>query len=593
VSLSLPEGLLAMRPCWLVNPATAAEIFPLEQGLFDVVIFDEASQCPVEQAVPAIYRGKTAVVSGDGRQLPPTSFFSSSWTDGQPDADETEGEEEATDKLVAREIQLQRLSVDYLLQVEDLLAAAIGNLPERFLSVHYRSRHPALIEFSNRAFYNGRLEAPPAQVSSVNGYRPIRYNDVGGLYERRTNKAEAEYVVRILRDLWTAERACPTVGVVTFNQPQRDMIEDFLEQECLRDSGFEVQYRQEIAREEDNQDVGFFVKNLENVQGDERDVMIFSTTFGRNGDGRFYRRFGPVGAAGGERRLNVAVTRAKQQVIVVGSMPIEEIATALSADLAPGSQLTPAGYLQLYLAYAKAVSEGDRDKTSRILDRAGRKSPVMTTADPDSPFEEDVRSVLEKLGFTVHSQVGDSGFRIDLGVVARDPTHGYVLGIECDGAAYHSDRSARLRDVWRAQILRGRGWRLHRIWSTRWWYHRGEEIEVLKVALDGASAELEKKKIATEAGPPEPQPTSAAEHLESWQMTLAEWKQRCNELREHGDEGALRAIGGLGTDFAHRYRVEQALKMSEAVPKEVLDDYPELTLPHDDLKQQELFGDEE
>jgi hypothetical protein len=272
-------------------------------------------------------------------------------------------------------------------------------------------------------------------------------------------------------------------------------------------------------------------------------------------------------------------------------MPIEETSTALSADLAPGSQLTPAGYLQLYLAYAKSVSEGDSERINQILDRVGRKSPAMTTGDPESPFEEDVRSVLEKLGFTVHSQVGDSGFRIDLGVVAREPTHGYVLGIECDGAAYHSDRSARLRDVWRAQILRGRGWRLHRIWSTRWWYHRGEEIEALQLALDEAAADLEKKQIAMEPVPVAPRPTSAATHLESWQMTLAEWKQRCNELRERDDEDALRTIGGLGTDFAHRYRVEQALKAGKEVPKSVLDDYPELASPHD-RKQQELFGDD-
>lgn len=590
VSLSLPEGLLAMRPCWLVNPATAAEIFPLEPGLFDLVIFDEASQCPVEQAVPAIFRGKAAVVSGDEKQLPPTSFFSSSWADGQADADESYTEEEATDQLVAREQQLQRLSIDYLLQVEDLLAAAIGNLPERFLSVHYRSRHPALIEFSNRAFYSGRLEAPPAQVSSVNGYRPIRYHGVSGLYERRTNKDEAAHVVKVLRDLWSTNGTFPTVGVVTFNQPQRDLIEDLLEEECLRDSGFDARYRQEVAREEDNQDVGFFVKNLENVQGDERDVMVFSTTFGRDGDGRFYRRFGPVGSTGGERRLNVAVTRAKQQVIVVGSMPIDEVSTALSADLAPGSQLTPASYLQLYLAYAKSVSDGDSERINQVLDRVGRKSPAMTTGEPDSPFEEEVCRVVEQLGFTVHSQVGDSGFRIDLGVVARDPTHGYVLGIECDGATYHSDRSSRLRDVWRAQILRGRGWRLHRIWSTRWWYHRGEEIEALKNALDDASAHLEKRHVVSEQSvSPEPEPI--ATNLESWQMTLDEWKQRCNELRERGDEDALRALGGLSTDAAHRYRVEQALKDGKPVPDKALADYPKLASP-DDLKQQELFDEE-
>jgi len=317
VNLSLDHGLLAMRPCWLVNPATAAELFPLKPGLFDLVIFDEASQCPLEQAVPAIFRGNTVVVSGDEKQLPPTSFFSSSWTQGQTDGDEHDEEEEATETVVAREQQMQTLSVEYLLQVEDLLAAAIGSLPERFLSVHYRSRHPALIEFSNRAFYSGRLEAPPAQTSSVNGYRPIRYHTVNGLYDRQTNRDEARHVVKVLRDLWATDGLCPTAGIVTFNRPQRYLIEDLLEEECLRDDWFASRYRQEVEREEDNQDVGLFVKNLENVQGDERDVVIFSTTFGRDSAGRFdRRRFGPVGAVGGERRLNVAVTRAKQQVVL-------------------------------------------------------------------------------------------------------------------------------------------------------------------------------------------------------------------------------------------------------------------------------------
>jgi hypothetical protein len=170
----------------------------------------------------------------------------------------------------------------------------------------------------------------------------------------------------------------------------------------------------------------------------------------------------------------VAVTRAKQQVIVVSSMPIESVSSALALAGAPGSQLTPACYLQLYLAYAKAVSENDHQRIKQILDRLCHTGVLSAFGAPESPFEEDVRGVLDRLGYTVRSQVGDSGFRIDLGVLAADPKHGYLLGVECDGATYHSDRSARLRDVWRENILRQRGWRLHRIWSTRWWYYRGE-----------------------------------------------------------------------------------------------------------------------
>jgi primosomal replication protein N'' len=344
-----------------------------------------------------------------------------------------------------------------------------------------------LIVFSNQAFYNGQLEAPPSRFSSQSDDRPIVYHDVGGLYANRTNSQEAGKVVQLLKDFWAREGPSPTIGVVTFNQPQRELIEDLIESECQRDEAFEARYAQERARKEDNQDVGFFVKNLENVQGDERDVMIFSTTFGRDSSGRFFRRFGPVGAKGGERRLNVAVTRAKRKVILVGSMPIEEISDALQAGNTPGTGITPAGYLQLYLAYAQAVSAGNRDKRDKILDLLKRQSALpQPGGEPESPFEEEVSHSLQKLGYQVHSQIGESGFRIDLAVLHPDPSRGFVLGIECDGASYHSDRSARIRDVWREKILRKRGWRLHRIWSTAWWYQRADEMEKLQNALADA-----------------------------------------------------------------------------------------------------------
>jgi len=488
VEASLENGLLEMRPCWLVNPEAAAQIFPLVSGLFDVVIFDEASQCPIEQSVPAIYRGKSLIVAGDEKQLPPTDFFSARVSDG---ADDEEVEEEATNETVkTQERPLNKLGVQFMLETEDLLQSAVGNLLPRWLSVHYRSEHPDLIEFSNRAFYLGRLEAPPSRFTSNSIPRPIAFYDVGGVYSRRTNRQEAIKVVQLLQDFWSLEGPPPTIGVVTFNQPQRELIEDLIAEECERDDAFAVRYDQEKAREQDKQDVGFFVKNLENVQGDERDVMIFSTTFGRDPSGQFYRRFGPVGAKGGERRLNVAVTRAKKQIIVVTSMPIEEISDALQAGGDLGVGITPAGYLQLYLAYAKAISEGNLERRNYILDLLKRRTkPAVSTGDPESPLEDEVREALEKSGHTVHSQVGESGFRIDLAVLHPEPARGYMLGIECDGATYHSDRSARIRDVWREKILRNRGWRLHRIWSTRWWYHRAEESEKLDDALSEAAAQ--------------------------------------------------------------------------------------------------------
>jgi primosomal replication protein N'' len=488
VRLSIPCGLLAMRPCWLVNPSVAAQIFPLQAGLFDLVIFDEASQCPIEQAVPAILRGKVLVVSGDEKQLPPTGFFSAKWDAENLEDNLEDTDEPATEESVqAHERRLQQLGEEELMQVEDLLQAAVGNLPEQYLRVHYRSEHPALIEFSNQAFYAGQLEAPPSRGGAASSKRPILYHNVEGTYARRTNRQEAERVLQLLKSFWLGEGRSPTIGVVTFNQPQQDLIQNLIKQECNENPAFATRYEEEQQRQESNQDVGFFVKNLENVQGDERDVMIFSTTFGKDSEGRFYRRFGPVGAVGGERRLNVAVTRAKSQIIIVGSIPIQEIGPALRAEGGIGSQLRPADYLQLYLAYAKAVSDVDEKLACQILSRLRRQaSGVQDDGEVESPLEEEVRETVKRLGFQVVSQVGESGFRIDLAVQHPEPNRGYILGIECDGAAYHSDRSARTRDVWRQEILEGRGWTIHRIWSTRWWYHKADETEKLRRILEKA-----------------------------------------------------------------------------------------------------------
>ncbi|QDU62012.1 hypothetical protein Pan216_28780 [Planctomycetes bacterium Pan216] len=479
IALSLPEGLLAMRPCWLVNPATVSELFPLRQGLFDVVVFDEASQCPLELAIPAIFRGRTVVVSGDEKQLPPTSFFSSRW-----DEDDRDDEDEpASDQPIERQQQLEHLGVDHLLHAGDLLTAAIGTLPERYLRVHYRSRHPALIEFSNRAFYGDRLEAPPAQVSSLNGRQPIRYLAVEGEYRGRVNRREAESVVETLRELWMSQASPPTVGVVTFNQPQRELIEDVLEEACASDDELDAHYKRELAREEEGQDVGFFIKNLENVQGDERDVMIFSTTFGRDTEGRFYRRFGPVGAVGGERRLNVAVTRAKRQVIIVSSMPINDVANALTADASDESALTPAAYLQLYLAYAKAVSEDDLAGIAHVLQRTGERLANGASTHAPSSIENDVAQTLEHLGFSTQGPIGSQGFQIDVGVLSEPLEQGFTLGIECDGPRFDPERSARLREVWRAGVLRSRGWNLYSLWSTQWWGRRSDVVNHLQRML--------------------------------------------------------------------------------------------------------------
>jgi primosomal replication protein N'' len=484
VAASCDHGLLDLRPCWLTNPAAAAQILPRRGELFDLVIFDEASQCPLEQAIPSLFRGRRALIAGDQKQLPPTSFFSSAADDEEEAA--IEGAEAHDEAVPDSAALLDRIGAEHVAGSEDLLTAVVGVMPERYLRVHYRSEDPALIDFSNHAFYGGRLEAPPT-ARPASGGPAIVHLEAGGVYDRRrTNLVEARAVVEAIAAA-ILDPPVPTIGVVTFNQAQRELVEDLLEERAHADPLFDEAYRREVSRNESNLDVGLFVKNLETVQGDERDLMIFSTTFGPDDAGRFFRRFGPVGQVGGERRLNVAVTRAKRRVIVATSMPIEEISPALR-DLGGAGSLSPPAYLQFYLAYARAIGRGDRESAAALLRRLGRAGEQVSLGGEDSPFEVEVREAVERLGFEAHPQIGDGGFRIDLAVPHRERERGYALAIECDGAAYHSDRSARIRDVWRQEILERRGWRFHRIWSRSWWHDRARELERLESALHEATA---------------------------------------------------------------------------------------------------------
>ena len=300
--------------------------------------------------------------------------------------------------------------------------------------------------------------------------------------------AEAQQVVSLLRKISLTGGQPPTVGVVTFNEVQRDLIEDMLVDEAAKDAEFQVRYIAERNRVEHEQDVGFFVKNLESVQGDERDVMIFSTTFGRDPQGQFRRFFGPINQQGGERRLNVAITRAKKRNYVITSMPLHEISDALAGGGAPaGINVGGRDYLHAYMQYVKAVSNHDPDAQQQALTLVGRLATMAgsmpTAGEEESLFEAEVRDALTALGYTMVSQVGESGFRIDLAVVHPNPERGYVLGIECDGKAYHSEWSARARDVWRQRILEDRGWKIHRIWSTNWWLDRDFELRKLAARI--------------------------------------------------------------------------------------------------------------
>jgi very-short-patch-repair endonuclease len=255
-------------------------------------------------------------------------------------------------------------------------------------------------------------------------------------------------------------------------------------------------------------------------------------------------------------------------------MPIQDISEALSGVSGPGAQLTPKCYLQLYLAYARAVSDGDDETVRSILERTRLVSGPPPTGSPESFFEEDVYNALAKLGYRVDCQVGDSGFRIDLAVAAPVPRSGYMLGIECDGATYHSDLSARLRDVWREGILRSRGWRFHRIWSTRWWHQRNEEIEKLKFAVaDAAERFFEVDEFWKQIEPAE---VTLALWRKRKEMLLARYEGATDPQAKERVRGQIAVWHAWGTDHAHRVCIQDALAGGRLVPAEVLADYPDL-----------------
>ena len=475
-------GLMALRPVWLMNPDVASRVLPLKPGLFDTIIYDEASQMPIEYALPSLFRSRTMIVSGDEKQMPPTAFFTSrvendeaELFDGQELGEEaSEAErEEITETWNRREIK----------DCPDLLQLAKTVLPPTTLQIHYRSAYRELIQFSNAAFYANHLSVPARHPrSQVQKVRPIEVIRADGLYEDQTNPAEAKRVVEILAKLWAATGKRKTVGVVTFNRKQADVIENVLEDHAERDAAFRVALTQERERIEDGEDMSFFVKNVENVQGDERDIIIFSSTFGKNRQGTFRRVFGVLGQAGGERRLNVAVTRAREKVILVTSMPVAQISDLLTTRRQAAS---PRDFLQAYFEYARAISDGELDGAQALLKRLlpSESSAGRAGAEEDiDGFANAVAAAIEGLGYSP-TRVHESGaFGLDFAI--EDPQTGlYAIGIECDAPRHRLLDHARAREIWRPSVLRRSIPLVHRVSSAGWYAEPAREKRLLEDAV--------------------------------------------------------------------------------------------------------------
>ncbi|NYI03502.1 DUF3320 domain-containing protein [Allostreptomyces psammosilenae] len=428
-----------VKPCFMMSPLTVSQFLPADYR-FDVVIFDEASQVRPSDAINCIYRGHSLIVAGDAKQLPPTSFFDSSVQD-----DSDEYDEDVPDSF------------------ESLLdACKAGAMQELPLRWHYRSRHEDLITFSNRSFYENSMVTFPGALERGNDVGVAFYR-VDGVYDRggrRDNRTEAQFVAeRVIHHFDT--RPGGSLGVVALSQAQASAIEQAVQQARVLRPDLNDRFT------EDRLD-GFFVKNLESVQGDERDVMIMSVGYGPDEHGRLGLNFGPINKDGGWRRLNVAVTRARYRMEVVASFRGNALADSPNESVQ---------HLKRYLQYA------ENGPAVLALDL------MQGDAEPDSPFEESVLRVLRDWGYQVQPQVGVAGYRIDIGLRHPRFPGSYALGIECDGAMYHSSKAARDRDRLREEVLTGLGWRLHRIWGTDWYRGRDAAEQRLRQAVELAVTE--------------------------------------------------------------------------------------------------------
>ncbi|MCC6574841.1 MAG: DUF4011 domain-containing protein [Planctomycetes bacterium] len=445
--------LLEVMPCWLVSPETLSAAFPLEEGLFDLAIFDEASQLAVEYGVPALFRAKRYVIAGDEKQLRPSDFFRGRTNHEQDDEAEDDKEEDKS-----------------AIEHESVLTLAKGRgFPNEMLSCHYRSKFQELIEFSNQGFYSGRLETMPS--ANGIGVAPIEWRKVSGIWENTRNKIEAAAVLDLVYELLKSGSRS-SIGIITFNQDQRDEIKNQADSRSSKDPDFAALFHK--AEHPPKMDDALFVKNIEHVQGDERDIIIFSIGYGPDPSGRILVNFASVNQKGGENRLNVAVSRARERIYVVSSVEPEDLDVAGTKNRGPA-------LLRNYLEYAKAVSIGaieQRDAVLRAIN-PDRGEHVPKTGHYDSEFEREVADALRSAGLTIVSQVGVSGYRIDLGILdPRNPTR-YLLGVECDGATYHNAISARERDAYRQRFLESRGWKMHRIWSRNWWRDKTAEVRLV------------------------------------------------------------------------------------------------------------------
>jgi very-short-patch-repair endonuclease len=427
------EMIVKIKPVFMMSPLSVADFLKPDKIQFDYVIFDEASQVKPVEAFGALLRASRAVVVGDDKQLPPSNFF------GQiTDSEETDEEDASV--------------IPDLESILDLFVTR--NAKQTMLKWHYRSKHESLIAVSNKHFYENKLINLPSVFAQSDDlglqFRHLPETN----YAAGKNEKEAEHIITALIE---HSRTYPnpeshSIGIVAFGTKQKDCIENLLMRVRKSDPNFD-----KYLGAAENAQEPFFVKNLENVQGDERDVIFVSICYGKNTEGRLYKRFGPINQKGGERRLNVLFTRARLKCVLFSNFTAGDLLIEATDSLG--------------LSVFKAFLDYAQNRTFNI--------PKITNKPTDSPFEDSVKAILEREGYEVHTQIGSAGYFVDLAIPDPHQKGRYLLGIECDGATYHSSKSARERDRLRQSVLEGLGWNIYRIWSTDWF--RQPSIELRKL----------------------------------------------------------------------------------------------------------------
>lgn len=449
------EYLLTLFPCWLLSPENVSTIMPLKSGLFDIILFDEASQVFIENTVPVIFRGKYIVVAGDNKQLRPTATF--------------------VRRYMGNDDDTLSVTTQAALEVESLLDLATSRYQNVNLTYHYRSVSEELINFSNYAFYDGKLQIAP-NISKNDNKKPIERVKVDGKWIDRHNRAEALQVVKTVKKIFATRKNNETIGIITFNTEQENYIEDMLDEECKKDSKFRDSFLAECNRKVNGEDISLFIKNLENVQGDERDIIIFCIGYAQNEYGRVVAQFGPLSLEGGENRLNVAITRARRKIYVITSIEPEELNVENTKNAGPK-------FLKKYLQYVRAVSNNNTKEMGYILSNLQAVEPTQTIDNTLVGLSAEVKAELEKLGYTVEANLGHAKYKLSLGVYDSKIDR-YVLGIEFDDMAYYSSNSLLERDVYRYEFLQSRGWNIFRLWARDWWQNKQKVLQAIVKSIE-------------------------------------------------------------------------------------------------------------